>query len=272
VGQIRLVTRGEKAVTVIAEFFEDPAPPLTGNTRFFAIPNPTTPAWVVDVLLPPERKEELLHDLRTFADGNRERIFHVFWPPFEGFLRDAFQIMGDELPLVLERRDAEVQRIMNRHKDATFRKELLPILKDEFWPLIREESAPLMEEVGEELWNRLPLYQLGWRYFYQKVPFTDKEILKRRWNKYMDEEAVPVLEGRTDDFLEVVRRVMKDMAANPKLTVALKNCLAALVEDPEFVQLLAGVFSDLVAPGGPIFKSFQAHFSGEGSSRTWGRP
>jgi hypothetical protein len=263
VGQIRLVKPGKDGVAILAEFYDGAPVTLTEDTRFYAIPNPTTPAWVVEVLLPPDRKEELLRDLRGFAEGNRERIFHIFWPPFEAFLRDAFRILGDELPAVLERRDAEVQRILNRHKEITFRKELLPILREEFWPLIREESAPLMEEVGEELWSRLPLYQLGWRYFYKQMPFTDKEILKRRWNKYLDEEATPVLEGRTDDFLEVVRKVMKDMAANPKLSAALKNCLAALVEDPEFVQLIAGVFSDLVSPRGPIFKSFQSHFSNE---------
>jgi hypothetical protein len=54
---------------------------------------------------------------------------------------------------------------------------------------------------------------------------------------------------------------MVDMSNNPKLSVALKNCLAALVEDPEFVQLVAGVFTDLISPRGKIFRAFQKHFS-----------
>ncbi|MHC4597374.1 MAG: hypothetical protein ACYS47_00055 [Planctomycetota bacterium] len=261
VGQIRLVSKDPEKTSVIVEFYEGIDVLLTKETRFYAIPNPNTPAWIIDVLLPPDRKNALLQDLRTFAAEHQEDIFQTFWPPFEAFLRDAFQILGDELPQILENRDTEVQEILDRHKEATFRKELLPILREEFWPLIREKSAPLMEEVGQELWEQLPLYQLGWRYFYKQIPFTDKEILRRRWNKYLDQEAIPVLEGRTDDFLEVIRQVMLELSSNPKLSIALKNCLAALVEDPEFVQLVAGVFTDLVAPRGKIFVAFEKHFS-----------
>ncbi|MHC5078507.1 MAG: hypothetical protein ACYTHN_05785 [Planctomycetota bacterium] len=261
VGQIRAVKKEPERTVVLAEWFVAPPFPLTQDTRFLAIPNPTTPAWVIDVLLPPERKEALLEDLRGFAQDHHEEIFGTFWPPFEAFLREAFQILGDDLPDVLEHREEEVQKIVDRHKEVTLRKELMPILKEEVWPPIRERSAPLMEEVGQELWERIPMYQLGWRYVYSHLPFTDQEILRRRWNRFLDEEAIPILENHTEDFLEVVREVMVDLSRNPKLSTALKNCLTALVEDPEFIGLIRNVFTDLLSPQGRIFSAFRSAFS-----------
>lgn len=261
VGQVRRVFRDDAKTTMRVELFEPPAEGRAGDFRFTAVPNPRTPAWVLNVLLNEERKARLLEDLRRFAASHQEQIFATFWPPFEAFLRDAFRILGDDLPEVLEARDEEVQRILNRHKNETFEEELLPVLKAEVWPTVRERSAPLMEDVGREIWARMPVWQLGWRYFYQQVPFTDDEILERRWQKFLDEEAIPVLESHTEDFLEVVRVVVTDMAQNPRMSAALRSVLSAVVDDPVFADLMRGVFSDLLSPEGRILLALRERFT-----------
>ncbi len=261
VGQIRRVRRETAGTVVELEFFGDPPFPLTLSTRFIAVPNPRTPAWVFKVLLPPEKRENILASLRGFAEDHREEIIETFWPPFELFLRDAFRILYEDLPGVLRDRKEEMRALLDRHEETTFRDQLLPVLEEEVWPCVQERSAPVVEEVGKEIWERLPLWGLGWRYVYQKVPFTDKEILSRRWKAFVKKEAMPVLEAHMEDFLEVVGEVLSETAGNPRVSAAVRESLVTLMDDPAFTALMRDVFLDLIAPEGRVFRALRSRFS-----------
>ena len=51
IGQIREVRMETERTTIIVELFESLPDGLTGETRFIAVPNPRTPAWVIWNLL-----------------------------------------------------------------------------------------------------------------------------------------------------------------------------------------------------------------------------
>jgi hypothetical protein len=260
VGQVRSVSRGPAATEAAVEFFAPSSAPA-GDARFLAVPNALTPAWTVEVLLPPERRREILEDLGAFTRERRQEILDTFWPPAELFLRDGTRILEEDLPAILAKRDERVQKVIQKHRDTTFEKEMLPVLKKEAWPRVQEHSKPLMEKVGEELWGRMPKWELGWRYVYGQLPFTDPETMRRRWDRYVEEEAVPVLTAHTDEFLEVVQKVLADLAANPRVKDSLRLGFTRLVEDPEFADLIRDVFEELFASQGRLVAAFRERFS-----------
>jgi hypothetical protein len=260
VGQVRSTAAEGGATAAVVEFY-DPADAPARGTRFHAVPNALTPAWTVEVLLPPERRARILEDLRAFTREHRLEILETFWTPSDLFLRDAVGILEEDLPAVLRRRDDQVQKLLKKHRDTTFEKEMLPVLKAEAWPRVQERSRPLVEEVGEELWKGLPKWELGWRYVYGQLPGTDSDVMRKRFDRYVEEEAVPILTAHTEDFLAVLQEVLSDLAANPRVAASLRGGFARVVEDPEFTALLGDVFAELLSSEGRLLAAFRARFT-----------
>jgi hypothetical protein len=256
-GQIRTVSREEKGTRIQIEFFDPPAEGLGPDSRFVAVPNPRTPAWVIDVLLPKSRKEELYGDLRTFALEHREEIFEAFWTPVEGFLRDAFRILQEDLPAILESREAEIEALVDRHKKETFEPEILPVLKEEVWPLLEKRSEPLLEDVGNDLVAKVPLFDLGQAQVKDWIPLWGSDNVREVLRDFLRREALPAMQEHTEEFLALSKDVMVEITKNPRCTEALKKSLKALSEDPAFAGILRGVFQDLVAPEGRIFSAMR---------------
>jgi len=261
VGQIREVRMETERTTILVEFFEPLPDGLTGETRFIAVPNPRTPAWVIDVLLPEARRERLLQDLREFSLDHREEIYETFWGPFEGFLKDSFRILQEDLPRILAERDDEIQRLLERHKKETFEPELMPVLKEEVWPLLEKRSEPLLDKVGDELLAEVPLFDLGWGQVKDWAPFWGKDNVRFVLREFIRQKATPVLREHTEDFLALSREVMIDITKNPRVTDVLRKSVIALAGDPEFIRILRDVFTDLVSPEGRIFQAFRDRFS-----------
>ena len=260
-GQVRSLSPFGDRTEAVVEFFAPDAKSPARDARFAAVPNALAPAWTLEVLLPPERRMRLAEELRAFAKEHREEILRTFWPPAELFLRDAAAILEDDLPAILGKRDDRVQKILQKHRDTTFQKEILPVLKEAAWPRVRERSKPLIEEIGEELWGRLPKWELGWRYVYGQLPFTDSEIMRRRWGRYMEEEAIPVLEAHTDDFLGVVEEVFGDLAADRRVSETVRRGIGRMVQDPDFAALVREIFTELASSEGRLLAAFRGRFS-----------
>jgi hypothetical protein len=260
-GQVRSLSDAGDRIEAVVEFFDPDGETPARDARFAAVPNDLAPAWTLEVLLPPERRAHLAAQLNVFAKEHSEEILRTFWPPAELFLRDAAAILEEDLPRILLKRDDQVQKILQKHRDTTFQKEMLPVLKEEAWPRVQERAKPLIEDIGEELWGRLPKWELGWRYVYGQLPFTDSEIMRRRWNRYMEEEAIPVLGEHTDDFLAVVEEVFSDLAANRRVTDSVRKGIGQFIQDPDFAALVREIFLELSSSESRLVASFRERFS-----------
>ena len=109
-----------------------------------------------------------------------------------------------------------------------------------------ERFRPFLEEIGQELWKKLPIWSLGARYFWEGVPGTKEGQVKSKFEQYMKDEAMPVLRAHTPEAVALARLVLKESLDDPRLREALGTVLKEVSTDPETAELLRDLATELV--------------------------
>jgi hypothetical protein len=247
VGQVRRIRRrtGESPVVTVA-LFPDRSARVTQDAEVRLVYNHRTPTWVVRTLFPPPLRAEICQEIGRFFRENRESFFEAVWPDVREMLRGACTVLEEDLEKALESRSKQVGELVDRHREETFKKRLLPVLREEAWPVLKKDAAPLLDRIGEELWKELPMWGLGWRWFAEKVPFTDDDLVRKRFEEYVEEEALPILESHTEAFVDLASGVFAQLARNPRVTRAVKSCVTDVASDRAFLALLESLFREVV--------------------------
>ncbi len=265
VGRIESVS-GLRSAGLAAEalIYPEHAGRLASDSSVRLVYNERTPAWVVKTLFPPPMRAKLLADIERFAVDNRAEFIDTIWPDLKSVIDEAFSIIEEDFLKSLEARGSEIDRLLEKHKAETFRKEILPVLRREAWPVIREESAQLVDSVGRELWDKLPMGSLGLRWMAEKVPFTDDDLVRKRFNEYVEKDALPIIESHTGDFVDLAQKIFARLSRNPEITSALRRCLSVLAADDDCLRLLDGVFRDVFAENERLVRRVKARLSDPG--------
>ncbi len=258
VGRIARVDPAGRAEAIL---YPEHARQVSSGSRFLLVRNRRTPAWVVKTLFPPGLRARIQEDLKRFAAEHGPALLEALWPDIKSLMTEAFSIMEEDFLKSLASRDAAVRKLIDKHKTETFQKEIMPVLRKEAWPVIREESAPLVEKIGQELWEKLPMGNLGLRWMAEKVPFTSDDLVRKRFDEYVENEALPILESHTDEFVELAQKVFARLARNKALTAALRRSVSAVGSDREFLDLLEGVFEDVFADSRKLAQCMKSRLS-----------
>ena len=154
-------------------------------------------------------------------------------------MRDSFSIVEAELPASIERHRPEIEEIGRRYQQNLVEKDILPMVRSEIWPLVRRRAEPTVSDIGGDLWDRVSLWRFTWRYLYDKTPLSpNRDKVRREFRRFVDEEAVPVLEEHSDRIVTVVQQVISDAAANPRIRGLARRTTSKVLDDPELRQLL----------------------------------
>ena len=100
---------------------------------------------------------------------------------------------------------------------------------------------PLTDEIGQEIWEKVPLWGFSWRLAYQSLPLTRDNYFERRWNQFMNEEVVPIVKSHAKDFLKASRVIAKETLKNREVAATLHDFVMGVVSDPDSHRL-ANVF------------------------------
>jgi hypothetical protein len=103
---------------------------------------------------------------------------------------------------------------------------------------VQAEASPVIEDVGRDLWKRVSLWGFAWRYVFDQSPLPKKDRVKAEFQRFVQEEAVPELESRTDEFIRVTERIVRKSMDNPKVKAVLRENLKQVAEDPELQRLI----------------------------------
>ena len=93
----------------------------------------------------------------------------------------------------------------DRIESDILREELVPLVREEIFPVIQEEAQPLAMDIGKSMWNRFSLVSFSWRYLYDVLPLPERNAVRTEFQRFLDQEAVPELESRTDEFVDVTK-------------------------------------------------------------------
>jgi hypothetical protein len=161
-------------------------------------------------------------------------------------LRDAMQVAEHDLARAVASRQDELEALGNRYQDRVVEKEIAPLVRQEIWPIVRRHAEPLANEIGEELFARASLWRFGWRLLYDKSFFPEKNLTQAEWNRFVDEEGIPVLDSRRDDIMAVQRAIVEEIASNQKLRETVHRNLTRVVADAEFRAIVWDIFREVV--------------------------
>ena len=109
----------------------------------------------------------------------------------------------------------------SRYQDHVVDQELVPLIREQIWPIVQKHAEPLANQVGEEMFERASLWRFGWRFLYDKSPLPEKNLTQAEWNRFVNEEGLPVLNSHASDFMAVQRLILEDIAHNELVRDAL---------------------------------------------------
>lgn len=226
----------------------DPEHPLAPGARFFAHTAPVDAAWVVDTLLPPEKREFVLAELEAFAREHRDALDATLRPLAEDVVQHGLEVFEANLSGALARHDGEIQALLDRHR-AMLKEDVLPVLKRELGPSAKQKAQPILEEIGRELWDELPMWSVGWRAVVDTIPGTRQDRTERWWREFLDTKAIPIVAAHEDDLVRALEALIEEGARNEHVRAALGGATRRLAADPDFKRVVRTILEEaLVRP------------------------
>lgn len=222
----------------------------------------TTPMaldWVVRTMIPRERQQEIARLITSEWLLHQQEITAELRPVIREGLRTAMKAVEAQLPEILKKHRDEFRKIGDRYETEILKAELIPLVKNQILPIIEEEAAPVAEDVGRALWKRVSLWSFTWRLLYDKSPLPRRDAVKAEFQRFIDEEALPELRSRSDQFIEVTEVIVKRTMENQQVKDALKKNLKRVIEDRELHKVIKLVIREAVVENEALRAELEAH-------------
>ena len=189
-------------------------------------------------MLPTEKRVEVIDAMQTAFHDHHDEILTALRPIVEANVRESLTIVEEDLKHSLASHRADFESLGGKYQREIVEKEIVPLVRNEIWPIVREHAEPEAEEVGREIWRRVSLWRFGWRYAYDKAALNDSTLVQKEWRRFVNAEAVPVLEEHMDEFVNIQQQILRDVARNETVRQTVRKNLGTIVEDPELQKLV----------------------------------
>ncbi len=235
IGEIQHTDAADKHTALL--YASSPTPGASDQLAWYS--NPDSMAWVVSTLMPESKRKEVSAEIRRALAGHHEELLGELQPLVAKSLNQSLAIVESELPAAIRANREDIDRIGRRYQKELIDRELLPLVRREIWPLVRRRAEPTANKIGGELWKRVSLWRFTWRFAYDKIPlFPNRQKFREEFDRFVDQEALPVLANHSDDIVQVVEQIIRDASANPRVQQAARRSGTKVLEDPELKQLL----------------------------------
>ena len=265
IGEVRLVRE------VDTQRIVDLARTRSAEAVLFARPNdslriseldyfhtPNSLDWVVVTMMSPQKQQEVIQVIQQAVDENRDSIVAQLKPVMRRSLQDALVVVEDDLIAALRHRQSTLAAIGGRYQNEVLQKELVPLVKSEILPIVQHNAEPLVQDIGLALWQRLSLWRFTWRYLYDVSPLPERNKFKREWDRFVKQDAVPELEGRSEEILRVVQDTVKEVAANDKVKRVVRSSAKKVMNDEEIHALVWDIFREVIVDNQRLHDTIEA--------------
>lgn len=239
------------------------APPLSQESYLVYYTTPSSLAWVLETMLPPEKRVRIAQELVLTYETYHDEILQLLRPVILGGLADALEIVQEDLAAAVNLRRAALVELGHRYQTLLLEQELLPLIRDTVWPIIRKHAEPLANQIGAELFARASLWRFGWRMLYDLSPLPDKELTRAEWNRFLQQEGVPVFQQHAADLLTLQRQVFEEVAASQEVREVLQRNLARVGDNPEFRRIVWELFRDVLIDNPRLRRRLEARWQSE---------
>lgn len=192
---------------------------------------------VVALMLPAEKRARIRLLLAAAIEQHGAELAAALQPLVERSLRESIPIIEQELRLSLQRHRPELEQLTHRLDRELVDERIVPLVQAQILPIVREHAQPAAESIGRELWDRASIWRFGWRAVYDKSPLPKRELVKSEWDRFVEEEAVPVLEAHSEELVEAVQQTISDVVANAVIRQEIAELAGVVAADPEARRL-----------------------------------
>jgi hypothetical protein len=251
-GHVMNVVTRRDAVVATLTIYPERRDLLREGLRVEVFSVPKSAAWITRTLLPPQRLEKIRLLAVEYLAKHGEKIRSILWPEIRLGLIDVMTHLERALPAALAAQSEQWEGFFLGHREGVLKERLVPVLQEVTLALARKKFDPLIEQVGEELWRALPKWSLGARYVWQKVPFTNRDQVRQRFDEFLKSDAAPILTSHAEEAGRLAGDVIRESLANPKVREALTTVLRTISNDPRLGALAKELLEDLVVGDGNL--------------------
>ena len=243
----------------VAMFYQT-SPEITVNHSITMHETPASLEWVIKEMTKDGAWEEYQADLQAAFKEHGAEIMEEFRPVLEAGLRDAAIVVGQDLKVAFEARRERLEDIAKRYENELVRKKIVPLIQEEILPIVKRNAEPTLDEVGSEIWQRASLWRFGWRAAYDKLPLPKKELTRKEWDRFVEDEVVPILQAHVDDFIEVQKNILTDVTRNKKVRATFRDSARQIMEDKEIREILEEIFVEVFVKNPRLKKVVTDHW------------
>ncbi len=235
-------------------------PALNDQTTLTLNETPQSMEWVLQTMLPPDKRRLIAERISATFERHQDEIVDSLRPVIEAGLRDAITIVESDLERALIDHSDELERIGAKYQTDLVQNEIVPLVRSEIFPIVRYYSEPLATKVGQEMWEEASLWRFGWRYMYDISPLPQRDLSRREWGRFLEEDATPILEKHIDNFVEVQQDIFRDVARNARVQEVIRQSLKKIVRDPEVQQVVVNIVREVFVDNPRLREALRKHW------------
>jgi hypothetical protein len=244
VGFVERVARESDAHQVLIQWY---APDVTvDQCQFTSHHNPGRLEDAMKLMFPPEKKQRIGRLIAEAMTAHGERITKEMMPIMERSLRESLPAIESGFRASVARHRGEVDALGARWNEQVVKQRLVPLAKSEIVPIVRRRAEPLAGTIGRELWERASIWSFTWRALYDRTPLPQRDLMKREWERFVEEEAIPVLESHSAEIATIVQQTMVEIAGNAKVRSELAAAAEIIATDPQARALVQKVLRESI--------------------------
>ncbi len=134
----------------------------------------------------------------------------------------------------------------DRWNEEVVNERLIPLARTELVPILREHGEPTATKIGRELWNSASVWRFGWRMVYDNTPLPTRNLAQQEWDRFVDEEAIPIFEKHMDEIVVTVQQIVREIATNQTIRSELTAIASDISADPETRELVQVILRESI--------------------------
>jgi len=201
---------------------------------------------VVATLVPEVKRRRLMEKIRLAMRQHGEAITDAMLPVVLDAFRQSVPAIETELKRSMNRHQSEIDALITRYRRVVVQERLVPLAQDQVLPVLLRHGRGPAEEIGREIWDRAPLWQLGWRAAYDQSPLPKRDMLRAAWQRFVDEEVVPILRTHTDQIVAAIEKMMVELSANETIRGEFSQLARQIARDPEVRSLAREIIREAI--------------------------
>ena len=199
---------------------------------------------VVATLFPAQKRQQIEDRIALAMRQHGEELTRAFVPLVRQSLEKSIPIVEEQFRESVRRHRDEIDGLADKWNDEIVDKRLIPLARREIMPIVREHGQPVAEDIGRELWDRASLWRFGWRALYDKAPLPRRNLVQQEWERFAEQEAVPVFEAHMDEIVVAVERTLRDVSGNHRVRGEITDVADQIAQDRETRQLVRTILKE----------------------------